>query len=342
MAGKDFASDNHAGVHPEVLEAMAAVNAGHLHSYGDDPHTERVTAMMRDLLGDVEVYLVFNGTAANALSAAAVCRPHQAVICAGTAHFHHDECGATERFAGCRVLAVPPDEMGKLTPACLEAIPVGHAEPHQNVPRLLSITQATELGTVYTADEVRAVAEAAHERGLAVHMDGARLANAAASLGVPLCDFTGEAGVDVLSFGATKNGAMMAEAVVFFDRELASEFPYIRKQGLQLASKMRYVAAQFEALLTDDLWLTSAGHANRMARLLADEVAGIPGVDLIYPVEANGVFARLPKASIEPLQAEHFFYVWDEAAGEVRWMTAFDTTEEDVRVFAEAIRRAVA
>lgn len=342
MAGRDFASDNHAGVHPEVLEALAAVNADHLHSYGADPHTERAAGMVRDLLGDVEVYFVFNGTAANALSAAAVCRPHQAVICADTAHFHHDECGATERFAGCRVLAVPSNERGKLTPESLEAIPGGHAEPHQNVPRLLSITQATELGTVYTAEEVRAVAGAAHERGLAVHMDGARLANAAASLGVPLRAFTGEAGVDVLSFGATKNGAMMAEAVVFFDRSLAAEFPYIRKQGLQLASKMRFVSAQFEALLTDDLWLRSAGHANRMARLLAAEVRGIPGVELIQPVDANGVFARLPKASIEPLQEEHFFYVWDEAAGEVRWMTAFDTTEEDVRAFAAAIRQAVA
>ena len=342
MAGKDFASDNHAGVHPEVLEALAAVNADHLHSYGDDPHTERASGLVHELLGDVEVYFVFNGTAANVLSAAAVCRPHQAVICADTAHFHHDECGATERFAGCRVLAVPPDERGKLTPASLEAIPVGHAEPHQNVPRMLSITQSTELGTVYTTEEVRAVADAAHERGLAVHMDGARLANAAASLGVPLRTFTGAAGVDVLSFGATKNGAMMAEAVVFFDRDLAAEFPYIRKQGLQLASKMRFISAQFEALLTGDLWLRSAGHANRMARLLADEVTGVAGVELIQPVEANGVFARLPKRSIEPLQAEHFFYVWNEAAGEVRWMTAFDTTEEDVRAFAEAIRSAVA
>ncbi|MFH1566583.1 MAG: aminotransferase class V-fold PLP-dependent enzyme, partial [Gemmatimonadota bacterium] len=250
MAGTDFASDNHAGTHPEVLAALAAVNGGHVHSYGADPHTERATALLRDLLGAAEVYFVFNGTAANVLSAAAACRPHQAVICADTAHFHHDECGATERFAGCRVLAVPPDGQGKLTPASLQAIPAGHAEPHQNVPRLVSITQATELGTVYTPAQVRAVAAAVHQRGWVLHMDGARLANAAAGLEVPLREVTGDAGVDVLSFGATKNGAMMAEAVVFFDRALAAEFPYLRKQGLQLASKMRFVSAQFEALLT--------------------------------------------------------------------------------------------
>lgn len=206
---------------------------------------------------------------------------------------------------------------------------------------MLSITQATELGTVYRPEEVRAVAECAHGRGLVVHMDGARVANAAAGLDVPLRAFTGDAGVDVLSFGGTKNGVMMAEAVVFFDRSLAAEFPYIRKQGLQLASKMRFVSAQFEALLTGDLWLKSARHANRMARLLADEVGDIPGIELIQPVEANGVFARLAKECIAPLREEHFFYVWDEAAAEVRWMTAFDMTEEDVREFAAAIRRAV-
>ncbi|MFC1526360.1 threonine aldolase family protein [Candidatus Latescibacterota bacterium] len=340
---KGFASDNHAGVHPEVLAAMAAVNEGHVHSYGDDPYTEGATARTREHFGDdSEAYFVFNGTAANVLSAAAVCRPYHAVICADTAHFHHDECGASERFVGCRVLAVPANERGKLTPEALRAIPGGHAEPHQNIPRMVSITQSTELGTVYSLKETRAVADCVHEQGLVLHMDGARLANAAVGLGVSLRELTGDVGVDVLSFGGTKNGIMMGEAVVFFDRELAADFPYIRKQALQLASKMRFVSAQFEALLTDDLWARSARHANAMARLLADEVRGVPGVAITQPVEANAVFARLPSESIPALQEEFFFYVWDEDTGEVRLMASFDTTEEDVRGFAAAVRRIVA
>ena len=335
----DFASDNHAGMHPEVLAALAAVNGGHVGSYGDDPYTERAVARMREHFGaDADIYFVLNGTAANVLSAASACRGYHSVICADTSHFHHDEAGATERFVGCRVLAIAPNGAGKLTPEALGAITAGHAYPHQSEPRLVSITQTTELGTAYTLEETRQVAECVHVRGWLLHMDGARLANAAAHLDVGLREMTGDVGVDVLSFGGTKNGIMLGEAVVFFDREMAEGFPHIRKQGLQLASKMRFISAQFEALMTDDLWLRSARHANRMAQLLAAEVRVVPGVEVTQPVEGNAVFARVPPDRIAELQEESFFHVWDEQEGDVRWMASFDTTEDDVRAFAAMVR----
>ena len=336
----DFASDNHAGTHPEVLAAMAAVNVGYVGSYGSDPHTERAVARMREHFGaDAEIYFVLNGTAANVLSAAAVCRGYNAVISADTSHFHHDEAGATERFVGCRVLAIAPDGAGKMTPEALASIPEGHAYPHQSEPRLVSITQTTELGTVYTLEEVRKVAECVHGRGWLLHMDGARLSNAAAHLGTGLREMTADVGVDVLSFGGTKNGLMVGEAVVFFDSELAEGFPYLRKQGLQLASKMRFISAQFEAFMTDNLWLRSARHANEMALLLAAEVVDIPGVEIIQPVQGNAVFARVPPDQLASLQEESFFHAWDENKADVRWMASFATTEDEVRSFAAMIRR---
>jgi threonine aldolase len=289
---------------------------------------------------DTVSYLVFNGTAANVVSAAGVVDAYQAVVCAATSHIHFDECGAIERFAGCRVLVVEAVD-GKLDPACLERVPEGHAEPHQSKPHLLSITQATELGTVYTPDEVRSLADAAHERGWLLHMDGARLANAAAALDVSLRATTVDAGVDLLSFGGTKCGLLLGEAVLYFDPALATRLAYVHKQGLQLASKMRFLSAQFLALLDGDLWQQIGAHANAMARRLHDAVKDIPGVTISRPTQASAVFARVPVERLEALQRLARFAVWDEPIGEVRWMASWDTTAEDVDRFAARLRQAL-
>ncbi len=340
-AGRFFASDNTAGAHPAVLEAIARANRGHAPAYGDDPLTARAVERFREHLGpDVAVFFVFGGTAANVLGLQAVLASHEAVICADLAHINVDECGAPEKFIGCKLLPLPAPD-GKLTPEGVRSRLRGIGVPHHVQPRVVSVTQATEYGTVYRPDELRTLAEVAHGNGLLLHMDGARLANAAASLGLPLRALTGEVGVDLLSFGGTKNGLLGAEAVVFFDRERARAFPFIRKQGMQLASKMRFLAAQLDALLADDLWLRNARCANAMARRLAERVAGIPEIRLTQPVEANAVFAVVPPAVVRRLQAEYHFYLWDERRSEVRWMTSFDTTEADVDAFADAIRRAV-
>lgn len=337
---RHFYSDNLAGTHPDVLHAMAAANVGHALAYGEDPLTQSAQARVRDLFGadGVEAFFVFNGTAANVLSAAAVTAPFQAVVCSDTSHIHWDECGAIERFIGCRTLTLP-SVGGKLTPDRLDDIAEGHAEPHQSKPHLLSITQVTEMGTVYTPGEVGALADAAHARGWLLHMDGARLANAAAFLELPPRAFTVDVGVDLLSLGLTKTGAMLAEAVVLFSDDASASFPYIRKQGMQLASKMRFISAQFEAMLQDDLWLRLAAHANEMAQRLRMAVSDIPGVELIHPTQANGVFVRLDPAKMQQLLGEVTFAVWDPARGEARWMAAWDTTPEDVDAFAATVRR---
>jgi threonine aldolase len=341
MSATDFASDNTAGAHPAVLQAILDANAGHAPAYGDDEVTARAVGRVRAELGaDAEVFFVWGGTAANVLALQAFLAPHQAVICSDVAHVSVDECGAPERFTGCKLLPAR-SRGGKLNPADLHALTVRGPYPHHVAPSVLSITQATEYGTVYTRDELLALTEEAHARGLSVHMDGARLANAAATLGLSLRALTAEVGVDVLSLGATKNGAIAAEAVVFFDPAAARDFPYLRKQGMQLSSKMRFVAAQFDALFTDQLWLQCACHANAMARRLADRVGGIDGVTITQPVEANAVFAIVPPDAVRRLQERFRFYVWDEARSEVRWMTAFDTSESDVDGFAAAIRQAV-
>jgi threonine aldolase len=339
---KNFASDNTAGVHPAVLDALARANQGRAPAYGDDELTARATARLRDLLGapDAAVFLVWGGTGANILGLQALLERHEAVICTDVAHIEVDECGAPERFTGSKLVTVPAAG-GKLSAEQMVARLGGGSYPHHVVPRVVSVTQSTEYGTVYTLSELCAIAEAARAHGLRVHVDGARIANAAATLGVPLRDMVRAAGVDVLSFGATKNGAMAVEAIVCFDPELASRLPYIRKQGMQLASKQRFLAAQLDALLEDDLWLRNARHANAMARRLAQRVAGLDGVTITQPVEANAVFAIVPPAAIERLQAEYRFYVWDEERSEVRWMTAFDTSEADVDAFAESIRLAL-
>ena len=341
----DFASDNHAGAHPEVLEALAAASAGHAASYGADPWTARAEALLREHFGrGARGFFVFNGTGANVASVDALTRPFEAVICTDVAHLNVDECGAPERLTGTKLLTASNRD-GKLEPADLERWEAGRDDEHRAQPRLVSITQSTELGTVYSLDEVGAIAEAAHALGIYLHVDGARLANAAAALEVGLGELTTELGVDVVSFGGTKNGLVFGEAVVFCRGELGERFAYTRKQLGQLASKMRFVAAQFEALLSDDLWLRSARHANRMAARLAAAVETIDGVEISRPVEANAVFARLDRAAIERLleasPGDHPFYVWDEATGEVRWMCAWDTAEADVDAFAAAIEGAV-
>ncbi len=340
MGNRHFASDNWAGAHAAVLAAMVRAGEGHAHSYGDDPLTSSVAGRLRALLGGGEVFFTANGTAANVLGLSTVLAPWQGVICSEHAHMEVDECGALERFNGSRLMPVPAPD-GKLTPAAVESRLTAMGDVHRVQPAAISLTQASELGTVYTPDEVRALARLAHDRGLLVHMDGARIANAAASLGVPVAEFTLQAGVDILSFGGTKNGAVGAEAVVFANRTRAEQFGFVRKQGMHLMSKMRFLAAQFDALLTDDLWLRSAQHANAMARRLRDAVQGTPGLEVAQAVEANAVFARIPRAAILPIRTEYWFYVWDERTSLVRWMTSFDTTLADVDGFAAVIRREV-
>jgi len=337
---RHFYSDNLAGTHPDVLAAMAAANVGHALAYGEDPLTQQAQQRVSQLFGGdaVETFFVFNGTAANVLSAAAATAPFQAVVCSDTSHIHWDECGAIERFIGCRTLTLPSTG-GKLTPDQLDDIAEGHAEPHQSKPHLLSITQVTEMGTIYTPDEVQALAEAVHARGWLLHMDGARLANAAAFLELPPRAFTSDVGVDLLSLGLTKTGAMLAEAVVLISAPATAAFPYVRKQGMQLASKMRFISAQFDTMLNDDLWLRLAAHANEMAQRLRMAVHDIPGVELIHPTQANGVFVRLDPAKMQELLGQVTFAVWDPGRGEARWMAAWDTTLEDVDDFAATVRR---
>lgn len=336
-----FASDNSAGVHPEVLEAIARANVGHERSYGQDSFTERAHQIFREHFGDgARAWMVFNGTAANVLGLQAVMRSYHAVICAAGAHIQVDECGAPERFAGCKLIPVATPD-GKLRPDDISRQLHDLGDEHRAQPRVVSITQATEVGTVYTPAEVAALASTAHRHGLLLHMDGARIANAAVTLGCPFAQFTTEAGVDVLSFGGTKNGLMGAEAVLFLNGLDPVDMPYLRKQGMQLASKMRFLAVQFVALLGTDLWRRNAVHSNQMALLLANRIRDISGITLTQPVQANGVFALVPSRHIPALQEHAFFHVWNPETSEVRWMTAWDTTEEDVEDFAAAVRRVV-
>ena len=341
----DFASDNHAGVHPDVMAAIAKVNEGHAASYGGDECTARAEDLFRRHFGaHAQAFFVFNGSGANVACLDLALRPHEAVICTETAHLNVDECGAPERIAGAKLLIVET-EHGKLTPDDLGRWDARRGDEHSAQARVVSISQATELGTVYTPDEVGEIAERAHAMDLLLHIDGARLANAAASLGTSLAAITTEAGADLLSFGGTKNGLMFGEAMVVLRPELAPHAKFVRKQLLQLNSKMRFCAAQFEALLGENLWLSNARNANSMAQRLRDAVAEIDGVEVVHPVEANAVFAALDRAAIDRLlasaDAAHPFYVWDEAQNIVRWMCAWDTTEEDVDAFAASVREAL-
>jgi threonine aldolase len=337
---RGFASDNHAGVHPEVMDAITAANDGHAASYGADPWTTRAEAAFREHFGPAaHAFPVFNGTAANVLCLEALTRPWQGIVCARTAHLHVDECGAPER-AGRKLLVVDAPD-GRLTPAAVDPLLTRIGDEHAIQPRVVSITQSTELGTVYPPDAVAELAAHAHAHGMLLHVDGARLCNAAVALGVPLRALTTDAGVDAVSFGGTKNGLMAGEAVVFLRPGLGAHFRYHRKQAMQLTAKMRYVAAQFRALLTDDLWRRNAEHANRMAARLAAGVTGVEGVRITQPVEANAVFAVIPSEAVPVLQEVAAFYVWDERTSEVRWMTSFDTTEEDVDRFVRAVHEVI-
>lgn len=333
---KTFGSDNHAGTHESVLRMLSLASTGDAVAYGADSWTERAAGALRDAFGaHGGVYFVFTGTAANVLGLSLMLRPYEGVICAESAHLNTDETGAIERVLGNKLLTVPAPG-GKLTPGIIATRLTGRGDEHRVQPAAVAIAQATELGTCYSLAELRALSEFCREQGLLLYVDGARLANAAAFLGCALADIGTHA--DVLSFGGTKNGAIGAEAVVVMDQALTAAAPYHRKQQMQLASKMRYLAAQFVALLEGDLWLRSAQRANAMARRLAEGVTGIPGVTLRQPVESNAVFATLDYGWITELQRDWHFHVWDEREPVVRWMTAFDTTEGDVDGFVSSIR----
>jgi threonine aldolase len=337
---RGFGSDNHAGVLPEVLAAIGAANDGHVPSYGHDPLTASVEARFRAELGEqARAFLVFNGSGANVLAMRAVLKPWEGVVCAETAHLNVDEGGAAEAW-GIKLLTVPAPD-GKLTPELVATRVVRIGDEHAVQPRVVSISQSTELGTVYDLEEVRALADHAHAHGLLLHVDGARITNAAAALGVSLREATTDLGVDVLSFGGTKAGLLGGEAVVVLSDDAAAALPYLRKQTLQLASKMRFIAAQFEALLADERWRGAAGHANAMAARLAAAVRDLPGVTLTQEPRANAVFAILPPGVADRLRERWFFYDWDELRGEVRWMCSWDTTEADVDAFAADVVAAI-
>ena len=339
-ARKSFGSDNHAGTHPSVLRAIVEANSGDAVAYGADPWTGRVTSEISRLSGaQGGVYLVLNGSGANMLGLGLLLSSYQAVICADSAHINTDECGAAERILGTKLLTVPAPQ-GKLTPELIATRLTGLGDEHCAQPGVVAITQSTECGTCYSLDELRAVKEFCTAHGLRVYLDGARLGNAAAYLGCTLADLASTA--DVLSFGGTKNGALGVEAVIVMRPEDRPRAPYLRKQFLQLSSKMRFLAAQFDALLADDLWLANARHANAMAQRLGAGLAGIPGVELVFPVESDAVFARLGARHIAELQRDWTFHVWDEASSVVRWMTAFDTLESDVDAFLRDISAAAA
>lgn len=334
---KSFGSDNHAGTHPAVMRAINDANSGDAVAYGADPWTERATAELRRLSGaEGEVYLVFNGSGANVLGLGLLLDRHEAVICADTAHINTDECGSAERILGTKLLTVPALS-GKLTPELIATRLAGRGDEHFAQPGVVAVTQATEVGTCYSLAELSKIHDFCADNGLRVYMDGARLANAAAHLGCTLADLAEHA--DVLSFGGTKNGAMGVEAIIVMRAEDAVSAPYLRKQHMQLSSKMRFLAAQLSALLEDDLWLKNARHANAMASRLASGLSGLPGVELVYPVESDAVFARLDRRHIEELRREWFFHDWDEPNSVVRWMTAFDTQESDVDAFLADITR---
>lgn len=341
----NFASDNHAGAHPRVLEALVAANEGRAGAYGQDRWTERLEDLVRRHFGpEARAFPVFNGTGANVAALDALTRGFEAVICTDSAHIHVDECGAPERLAGVKLYPIET-EHGKLRAADVARFEPRRGDEHHAQQRVVSITQASELGTVYTPEETRAIAEATHARGMLLHIDGARLANAAAALGASLAELTSDCGADVVSFGGTKNGMVYGELMIFLRPELADGFEYVRKQLGQLASKMRFISAQFEALLEGDLWLENARHANAMARRLAEAIGDLPQVEIPHPVEANAVFAVLPEQTISRLLAElpgdPPFHVWDEHRNLVRLMCAWDTQPEDVDALAQRVRAAL-
>jgi threonine aldolase len=336
---RGFASDNNAGVHPDILNEVVKANTGHAIGYGGDSYTEAAKQIFREELGhDTDVYFVFTGTAANVLGITGVTNSWNSIITASTAHIETDECGAPEKFSGCKVLSVgTPD--GKITVDLISSHVHGFDFEHHSQPRIISITQSTEMGTIYTPSEVKTLARYAHEHNMLLHMDGARISNAAAALGLPFRTFTTDSGVDLLSFGGTKNGMMFGEAVCFLRPGLSENFKYLRKQGMQLASKMRFISAQYIAFFRNELWKKCATHSNEMAQLLYKKVKDIEGIKVTQKVEANGIFVILPDKVAEKVREEYFFYPWDESRSEYRWMTSWDTTEDDIEGFVELLGR---
>lgn len=334
---RGFASDNNSGVHPAVMEEIMRVNHGHTVGYGSDPFTVKAIELLRKELGeDSEISFVFTGTAANVLGLAGVTRSWNSVITASSAHIEEDECGAPEKFTGCKVLTVDTPD-GKLRPDLLRRHMHGFGFEHHSQPAVISVSQSTEMGTVYSVSEIRDLSGFAHEHNMLLHMDGARLANAAVSLGLPFRAFTTDAGVDVLSFGGTKNGMMYGEAVCFLRPGLAEGFKYLRKQGMQLASKMRFIAAQYIAYLNNDLWKECAEHSNNMALELEKRIRMIKGVTITQKVESNGIFLIMPEDVADRLSREYFFYPWNEELSEYRLMTSWDTTSDDIAQFADRL-----
>lgn len=336
---RSFGSDNHSGAHPLVLEAMNSANYGHDFAYGVDAVTKRVDAKFREMFGpQTDVYFVFNGTGANILSIKTLTRSFNGVICAHTAHINVDECGAPEVQTGCKLMPVhTPD--GKLTPDMVRTQLHSFGFMHHSQPKVVSISQPTELGTLYSVDEIKALADLAHEHGMYLHVDGARFANAVAALGISPKEMIADTGVDAMSFGGTKNGMVLGEAVVFMNREVSKQVIYERKQVTQLCSKMRFISAQFEAYLHDDLWIKLAKNSNAMAQRLYKALSEIPQVTVTQKVQANGVFLTLPADVIEHLREEYFFYDWDYEKNEIRFMCSFDTTEQDVDRLIDVLKK---
>ena len=339
---RSFASDNNSGVHPLVLQALAEANRNHAVGYGDDPWTAKATAKIKDIFGPhAEPYLVFNGTGANSVALQAATRPFNSILCAQTAHIYVDECGAPGRMTGCTLIPIQTDN-GKLTPELLEPHLTHFGVCHHPQPGAVYISQASELGTIYSIEEIRAIATQIHRHGMYLHMDGARLANACAAAGCTMKEMTVDAGVDILSFGGTKNGMMMGEAVVAFRPELSVHLPYYRKQSAQLASKMRYLAAQFIPYLENSLWLENASHANRQAKRLEEILRPYPQIRFTQPVETNQLFFTIPRKASEALLEYYFFYTWNDADNEVRLVTSWDTTDEDIETFGRLLQSVLA
>lgn len=337
---KAFASDNYSGIHPEILEAISRANLSHEISYGDDSYTTHANQLFEKLVGPVKVLYTFNGTGANVVALKCAVLPFQSVVCSQFAHIQVDECGAPVQSIGCTLVPLnTPD--GKLTPELIMPVLSAKGNVHHNQPKVISISQSTELGTVYSLEELRRLCDFAHANDMYVHLDGARISNAVAALGVSMKEATADCGIDIMSFGGTKNGLMVGEAVLIFNDDLKKHADYYHKQSAQLFSKNRFIAAQFEALLSNDLWKRMAVHANSMASLLAREAGKIEGVTITRSTDANGVFALIPEYAIAPLQELFRFYVWDEATHELRWMCSFDTTEEEIHHFVETLDRII-
>ncbi len=336
---KSFASDNYSGMHPEILHAIQQANTEHTGSYGNDPYTDQATQKFKEYFGnDIQVFFVYNGTGANVLGLSTLIKSFNSIICPDLAHINVDESTAPEKFLGCKIIGVPAPD-GKLTPEAVEERIIRIQDQHHPQAKVISISQSTEYATVYSIEEIKALASIAEKYNLYLHMDGSRISNAAVSLEKEFKAFTRDVGVDVLSFGGTKNGMMIGEAIVFFDPALAADFKYTRKQGMQLHSKMRFISAQFDALLSNNLWKRNAEHANRMATLLEQKLKEVSSVKITQKVDANGVFAILPGDIIEKIQEEIFFYIWNDKTNECRFMCSFDTTKEDVDTLINAIRR---